>query len=637
MRKIRLIAYSLPLCILTMTGCKDTLTEQSVPELEIAGGQNVLTVPAEGGTQTIAYTVRNPVEGGRIEAQTAEGWINSFDYETENQIIFNVDSNITQGTAAEDRSQILTITYIYGEGSVVKQDINVIQSGERGYDFDWEMSVFRGVWKGNKTEVGGVYISCNNYRIWISDTEWSDDNVKPGGTYYQFEIYAPQPEDESVPQLPAGTYTLGGILEYEEWTFDGYFSRAFRYDENGEIAYQAAFQDGTATVSYEDGMLCIDAVLTDTEGKLHHAAYKGEGPLIDESPEEPGLGKDLNIIPTYAASTYIVHYEEEYMEIDLRFNDFEVNNDTLVYPATELRVDAYMAFDKYGYLQTGTYHVGTNELPFVSIGQELFLGMLGGTCVQHLESEDELSYAFIVDGTMTVEGGWGNYTISCDFICNDGYKITCSWSGELKTIGMPGNTSTLEGDYTLNLDGAEATGFCWGDFRDYNTQEVIGQNWFIQFNPGDGKGDGFMMDFVSGLCDPAEGIPTGTYTAAESQDLAPWRYLKGAVVDGTLLGTAYMGDFNENGNPTSYAPAVSGDMNITNNGDGTYHIQFEFLDDKGNTWDGEWSGSFSEMSSAPVPRHTNYVELPDNGTTGTANADPHIGTMPFKYYKGTDL
>ena len=90
MRKIRLIAYSLPLCILTMTGCKDTLTEQSVPELEIAGGQNVLTVPAEGGTQTIAYTVRNPVEGGRIEAQTAEGWINSFDYETENQIIFNV-------------------------------------------------------------------------------------------------------------------------------------------------------------------------------------------------------------------------------------------------------------------------------------------------------------------------------------------------------------------------------------------------------------------------------------------------------------------------------------------------------------------------------------------------------------------
>ena len=98
-----------------------------------------------------------------------------------------------------------------------------------------------------------------------------------------------------------------------------------------------------------------------------------------------------------------------------------------------------------------------------------------------------------------------------------------------------------------------------------------------------------------------------------------------------------MGDFNENGNPTSYAPAVSGDMNITNNGDGTYHIQFEFLDDKGNTWDGEWSGSFSEMSSAPVPRHTNYVELPDNGTTGTANADPHIGTMPFKYYKGTDL
>lgn len=634
MRKIRLIAYSLPLCILTMTGCKDTLTEQSVPELEIAGGQNVLTVPAEGGTQTIAYTVRNPVEGGRIEAQTAEGWINSFDYETENQIIFNVDSNITQGIAAEDRSQILTITYIYGEGSVVKQDINVIQSGERGYDFDWEMNVFRGVWNGDKEGLS----SNQNYRIWISDTEWADDNVKPGGTYYQFDMWGPYPDDESAPQLPAGTYTIGGTLTMDIWTFDEVLSTAFKYDENGQVAWQAIYTDGEVTVSYEDGMLCIDAVLTDTEGKLHHAAYKGDGRIIDERPPEPGLGKDLEFTPTNVSSTYIVHDENGgYMELDLRFNDFEVNNDTPVYPATELRVDAYMAFDKYGYLQTGTYEVGTNEIPSIVYGSK-FMGMLVGSCAQHLASEDEYSYTFITGGTMTVEGGYGFYTINCDFTCVDGYKVSCCWSGELKTIGMPGNSSTLEGDYTLNLEGAVGTGLiCWGNFTDYNTGEVTGTNQYIKLSPSDGKGDGFMADFVSGIADPEDGIPTGTYTVAESQDLAPWRYLKGQVIDGTLLGTAYMGDFNENGNPTSYAPAVSGDMNITNNGDGTYHIQFEFLDDKGNTWDGEWSGSFSEMSSAPVPRHTNYVELPDNGTTGTTNADPHIGTMPFKYYKGTDL
>lgn len=41
---------------------------------------------------------------------------------------------------------------------------------------------------------------------------------------------------------------------------------------------------------------------------------------------------------------------------------------------------------------------------------------------------------------------------------------------------------------------------------------------------------------------------------------------------------------------TEYAPAVSGDLVIGANADGTYSVSFSFYDDKDNVWDGEWTG-----------------------------------------------
>lgn len=619
MKKLIITSLSIFLCFLT--GCKD-IPDTIRPELEVAVGESSLIISAEGGPQEILYSITNPVEGGVIEAVVSEGWINGFNYDTENKIIFNAEPNLSRTEAPESRGQLLTVTYTYG-AEVVKQEINVIQEGERDFDHEYEMPVFRGVWNGNNE---GLYPS-QNYRIWISDAGWNDDKVKAGGLYYQFDMYGIEPEDEGVPAVPAGTYILGGMMSREEWTFDEMFSVAFRYNDSGQAEYEVAFKEGTVTVSYENGEMCIDAVLTDTQGLFHHVTYKGEGICIDARPQKPGLHRDIDVEPTGASSEYVVHYEEQYMELSLVFEHLVMNGDEPDYPFTQLRISANMAFDKYGFLQTGTYAVGTNEIPSVTRGGKL-MGLLFGTCIQHIEAEDEYYYDYISDGSMVVSGGWGTYTINCDFTTSDGHKVTCDWSGALNTIGMPGNTSTLEEDYTLNLKDARLTGFCWGDFRENNV--VTGKNWYIKFEPGNG-GDSFMVDFVSGLCNPDDGFPTGTYTAAESQDLAPWRYMKGAVVDRQLLGTAYMGNFNEDGRPTSYAPAVSGDMNITNNGDGTYHIWFEFLDDKGNTWDGDWSGPLYEGLSAP--ERTNYVELPAERLSDADKVRTFNAMLPLQYRK----
>ena len=81
-------------------------------------------------------------------------------------------------------------------------------------------------------------------------------------------------------------------------------------------------------------------------------------------------------------------------------------------------------------------------------------------------------------------------------------------------------------------------------------------------------------------------------------------YLYG-YLSSSLNGTFYLSGFQEDGSVTEYAPAISGDLNIENHGDGTYTFSFEFLDDRGYTWDGEWTGTIvtenngSESYSAP--------------------------------------
>ena len=69
------------------------------------------------------------------------------------------------------------------------------------------------------------------------------------------------------------------------------------------------------------------------------------------------------------------------------------------------------------------------------------------------------------------------------------------------------------------------------------------------------------------------------------------RHLTG--IDGDFKYTFFFSDFDENGTPREYAPAVK-DKNsyikITNNDDGTYDITFSLKDDLSNTWSGSWNG-----------------------------------------------
>lgn len=105
-----------------------------------------------------------------------------------------------------------------------------------------------------------------------------------------------------------------------------------------------------------------------------------------------------------------------------------------------------------------------------------------------------------------------------------------------------------------------------------------------------------------------------TVDAADKDAPNPGEFIPGyqsQLGQGVLSGTRYVGAW-EAGFISRCAPAVGGELEITNHGDGTYTIKFAFLDDLGNTWDGEWTGAMSVLdfsSFSPEQRAAKMADL----------------------------
>ena len=258
-----------------------------------------------------------------------------------------------------------------------------------------------------------------------------------------------------------------------------------------------------------------------------------------------------------------------------------------------LTAEVYMPFNEDGKLALGTYDVAdTGEEYTVATGMD-FYGYTLGTYVVHYPDENTYETGLISSGTMEITGSrdFDLYTITCDFTTAEGVSVKCTYSGNMVVQGMPGPLSTLTGDYTLDLTGAMAEAAYYGDY--YGTG---GGNWMINIEPSGDTGDALAVDFAVEGLDYSAGIPTGTYTAAATQYPEPGEYLVGYENGGYLYGTWYLNYVA--GELAGYAPAISGDLNITNNGDGTYELSFSHVDDLGYTWSGSWSGTISTYDSS---------------------------------------
>ncbi len=550
-----------------------------------------LTVPMEGGEAVIEYRIVNPVEGGTILAEPTENWLGGFNYDTPGRIVFNVDEN----TADEDRSSIVTLTYTYDENESVTAQLNVIQAS---YDYVIDCTFMSGTYYGSQYGLNGEY----NYYTILSDMEYND-GAMDGGSYYAFDLYtASAPENPDNPLPAAGTYVLGEQGATADMTFAPDHTQALRTSVDGEVVFDVGFTEGTLIISYDGGVMHAEASLTDETGMRHYLTYSGNPDYDNASGGSGGetvLNQDIDMEASQGAAVYVSGEEGGLMEVQLTFTDMEVDFfGYVVPPGSILNVDVFMHYDESGNIATGDYTLAGSSVPeAMSINPGEYFNYMGvtltmGTYISYIDESENVFEGLISDGEMKVSGEPGNYTVECSFVTAEGYSVECSYNGALEVTGFPGPYSTLTDDYTLDLEGASGSAQFWGDYYGNGTG-----NWIVVLESAT---DVVQLELITEEVDFNAGLASAVYTpSVDPVNPAPGEYVTGYLDGDYLMGTNYMETLE--GLIVGCAPAVSGDLSITNNGDDTYTISFAFTDDLGHVWDGEWTGvlDFSNRSYAP--------------------------------------
>lgn len=574
-----------------LSGCEKKPDVNTIlPEIDLGKLMN-LTVPMEGGEAVIEYRIVNPVEGGTISAKPTENWLGGFNYDIPGRIVFNVDEN----TADEDRSSIVTLTYTYDENESVTAQLNVIQAS---YDYVIDCTFMSGTYYGSQYGLNGEY----NYYTILSDMEYND-GAMDGGSYYAFDLYtASAPENPDNPLPAAGTYVLGEQGATADMTFAPDHTQALRTSVDGEVVFDVGFTEGTLIISYDGGVMLAEASLTDETGMRHYLTYSGNPDYDNASGGSGGetvLNQDIDMEASQGAAVYVSGEEGGLMEVQLTFTDMEVDFfGYVVPPGSILNVDVFMHYDESGNIATGDYTLAGSSVPeAMSINPGEYFNYMGvtltmGTYISYIDESENVFEGLISDGEMKVSGEPGNYTVECSFVTAEGYSVECSYNGALEVTGFPGPYSTLTDDYTLDFEGASGSAQFWGDYYGNGTG-----NWIVVL---ESAMDVVQLELITEEVDFNAGLTSAVYTpSVDPVNPAPGEYVTGYLDGDYLMGTNYMETLE--GLIVGCAPAVSGDLSITNNGDDTYTISFAFTDDLGHVWDGEWTGvlDFSNRSYAP--------------------------------------
>ena len=569
------------------------------PELTITS--DPITISSVGGKAQILYKVNNPAEDGKTTAASEAEWLTGFTCDDNNGV---VDFTVALNENTEARTATVVLTYTYDGDKTLTAELEVTQEAaepESEYTFDIQLVAVNADFYGND------YSDYFNWMFILVNEPFNADGSY-NSTSYAVTISMNSEAPESLDNLnpPAGDYV------YEDsWlpmTID------FMYIEDGTGNYRYP-SEVNVNISYEGDNMIFEGFITDTQGATHHVVYNGPVSYNNyslwnpDTPDEPEVPTDgFNIEATNQTGEYNSH-SDDIMSVELVFTDMELDDwGYFVIPGQALRVNAFLPYDPEGNVPAGTYTVteDAGAINTLAVGNIIDWGggyFEGEGTYLEVYSEGNWyaeSYA-VASGTMTVSGSAGNYTVECDFIMEDGTPLTCSYSGPIEIDNIPGPYSILTENYTLDLEGATGQAIFYGDY--YNEGE---SRWQIQLTPADGVGDGMGIELFSNSTELTDGIVSGTYTASSEQYNAdPFEYIVGykMVYYSTLYGTNYLHYPTAGSRYDGGAPATSGDLIVTNNGDGSYTFKFSFQDDKGYTWDGEWSGSLTiqDYSYAPKP------------------------------------
>ena len=639
MNKSYFLPIAAALVLFGFTGCKDQGTEVDRPDPVFELSDNVIQATVEGGVYDVNYVLANPVEGAELELVSDSDWVSDPDYSAEGKITVTVAPN--WGNA--DRNANLHVTYTYGEGLVLEDDVVVHQV--YAYDVNSILEDFSGAY------FYGRESSQANYAIYLSDLGTDENGTFVAGcTVYRLDLHSDtEPADYADITFPEGTYTFDAL--------DATTSFYGKVNAAGDAWETTAYiDDCTINVTRDGETTIIDGTVTTKDGLVHHVYYEGAAKVGLYSAEGFGMiDHDIEIVDAHLSSNpSYVDGNDEVMAISLGIAGTPEGGDWMN-PFTHLYVEMYAPADGRRILP-GTYTIGNSQDAYT-----LYPGYVDpntlycmGTYAQYVHGSTYAQYvhgssaviALASEGTIDIKDGddGRTYTVTVALKTAQGFSITGTYVGELYVDNIPGSSfSTLEDDYTVKMDEINYTfgsyyGDEYGTGGGHFTWEMTGP---IDQDPDkvltDGPQEAVYFDIVSSSMDFNAGPASGTYKAAVDREAPkPGEYVPGyrpTTGMNNIKGTYYTGGY-EDGYISIAAPAVSGDLNITNHGDGTYTLSFAFSDGMGHTWDGEWTGSLGFMdwtwlygSSANTSR-PNYVER--RMAPAQTEADEAVNPVQYK-------
>lgn len=610
MKKFYLLALSAAVGLMSVTGCKEDpvepTPEQPDPVFQLS--ENAIQVAVEGGLYEIAYVLANPVEGAELELVSDVDWVSDPDYSQDGKIVVNVAPNYGN----EDRNANLNVTYTYGEGLVLEDQVILHQV--YAYDVNSELKYFNGGY------FYGRESTQANYAMYLTDLELNEyGSFSAGSNVYRLDVHSDvEPTDWAVISLPEGTYTFEDL--------DNLTSYYGKVNAAGDAWETTAYiTDCYFTVTRDGDNTVVEGTVTVGED-VHRIHYEGSAIVGLYSADGLALiQKDLEFTDTHIATgPRYVDDNGEVMVISFGIADEPEDGDYLN-PFTLLYVEMYAPFDSRKIL-SGTYTIGNSQDAYT-----LYPGYIDsstlycfGTYALSIQGGSSI-IALAEEGTITVtEGNDGIYTLDVNLKTVHGFSITGTYVGELDVPNIPGESfSTLTDDYTVRMDEiTSGFGFYWGDeFGTGGGHFEWSMSGPFEQNPDtyltDGTGESVSFDIVCNSMDYQAGISSGTYTVAEDPEAPkPGEFVPGSRSEmgmNVLSGTYYVGGY-ENGYVSIAAPAVGGELEVTNHGDGTYTLKFAFKDGMGHIWDGEWTGPMSFLdwtwllSSSADAERPNYVE-----------------------------
>lgn len=599
----------------------DTLAE---PELEITSPLQ-MTIPAEGGTFEITYTLTNPQEDGKIYL-TADKWIENIDYTNNGKVIFTVSEN----EESISRSTLAALSYSYGSMKIEKS-INIIQDSSIPADYkcintEAEMEAFP-----------GFGLNGEDYLVLMFTGTQANEGGMVKSLNYNFDMYAPHNEKyEYFYNIPEGTYSIGESGQTAPMSLSVDNCYVYGTDENDEIVYEASFSEGTLTVTpNKDGTYVIRAGLTDINGKTHDIRYSGDGKCVNKDIPESGyfpLEEDIDL--TGKVSKVEAVYRDGYsswmghnMNVLFRFTDaeFDEGNGEYILPGNFIYVDVNMPYDKDGRITPGTYDifVGNNDEQATDLSiwggagelimmfgsyQEVFIG----TYAQYVSLDTWYSpTGFINKGSLTITENAGGYSFEGDFTTDEGRSVKFTYTGDVSVLYVPEITpsTSLEGDYELQLGGetettaisyyAQKIEYTIGDKE--NGDYISGALWCVE-----------PESFENGII---EGVYKDSYLYASPDN--PLAYYRGFLDGwGERVGTWF--SKYENGIEIEAAPLNHGSISIKRIEGDTYEFTFDAIDDAFNKITGTWTGEIKIEKAPEAP------QFASQGTSTHRTAVPQL-------------